>query len=309
MRRVAQIPARGFVLISLLGAVAIVGCHSDAALVPADPALHSRTGAVAAHVKSPEVTATDLDTAGNCAHSASASAINPAGQIVGSCSTSETARAVLWEDGVMTDLGTLGGAVSQAYDINAAGQVVGWSGRNDDPNSRAFLWEKGAMKDLGVLHEDGWSEAHAINAAGQVVGVASTGREWWSSHAVLWQKGVIIDLGTLGGDVSYATGINSAGKVVGYSYAPYDDPPSDYVIHAFLWDNGVMTDLGTLGGLFSQALAINAAGQVVGVSATSGDELHAFLWEKGVMRDLGTLGGGYSAALAINPAGAGRWHQ
>lgn len=302
MRRAAQIPARIFVLISLLGAVELIGCQSDAVLVPADPALHSRSGAAAGFAKGPVVTVTALDSAGRCADGAWAHAINPAGQVAGGCRTSESVHAVLWQDGVMTDLGTLGGGPSLAIGINAGGQVVGWSGTIGDLYTHAFLWEKGVMTDLGALEEGGWSEAHAINSAGQVVGVASTSVEW-SSHAVLWQKGVITDLGTLGGGDSYATGISPAGKVVGYSSAVVSEDPLSEEIHAFIWENGVMTDLGTLGGPFSEALAINAAGQVVGMSGTSSGGMRAFLWEKGVMTDLGTLGGSYSEARAINANG------
>jgi probable HAF family extracellular repeat protein len=70
----------------------------------------------------------------------------------------------------------------------------------------------------------------------------------------------LTDLGTLGGGGSYATGINNAGQVAGYSDTAAGDQ------HAFITGpNGVgMTDLGSLGGGYSQAFGINDAGQVVG---------------------------------------------
>lgn len=113
MRRVAPIPARIFVLVSLLGAVALVACQSDVALVPTDPALHSRGGAAGGFVKAPVVTVTDLDGAGSCAYEAWAHAINPAGQVVGGWWANENIHAVLWQNGVMTDLGALGGTSGQ----------------------------------------------------------------------------------------------------------------------------------------------------------------------------------------------------
>jgi probable HAF family extracellular repeat protein len=112
----------------------------------------------------------------------------------------------------------------------------------------------------------------------------------------------IIDLGTLGGDRSFATGINTRGQVVGES-APTAGPfrPG----HAFLWEAGTgMQDLGTLGGASSGAEAINARGQIVGWSTTVGGPSHAFLWEAGTgMQDLGTLGGPHSHAYGINARG------
>ncbi|MEZ4638016.1 MAG: hypothetical protein R2856_24155, partial [Caldilineaceae bacterium] len=107
------------------------------------------------------------------------------------------------------------------------------------------------------------------------------------------------NLGALGTEDSYATGINNAGQVIGYSFTEH--LPTQ---HAFLWENGAMQDLGALGGIYatSGAADINEAGQVVGSSyKTPG--MHATLWEDGTMLDLGTLGGLRSVARDINEAG------
>lgn len=70
-------------------------------------------------------------------------------------------------------------------------------------------------------------------------------------------------IGTLGGASTYASGINDAGQVVGYSYV------AGGALHAFITgpDGMSMRDLGTLGGNGnSYANGITGAGQVVGDS-------------------------------------------
>jgi len=102
------------------------------------------------------------------------------------------------------------------------------------------------------------------------------------------------DLGTLGGNSSYAYGINDSGQVVGESST------AEGFGRAFITGpNGVgMTDVGTLGGRNSFASGINDSGQVVGTSFTAEGFSRAFITgPNGVgMTDLGTLGGSSSQA-------------
>ena len=194
--------------------------------------------------------------------------ITPNGLIAGLSQTGGTdplfsglpiVHAVLWQNGGITDLGTLpsGGYESEANAVNSRGQVVG----------------------------------AALNAVIDANSMAS-GTYWfgipysYQTRAFLWEKGVMRDLGTLGtGTDAQAILINEAGQVVGWSYVSSN--PSPFCVAGFLttdsfiWDRrDGMKDLGSLGGTCTLATDLNNHGQVVGASNLAGDEKqHAFRWK------------------------------
>jgi len=238
----------------------------------------------------------------------SATGINSSGTVIGNYPLAGNTRGFFNAGGVITNLGTLGGANSYAAGINNAGKIVG---RADTAggNTRAFLYVEGVMSDLGTFGGDN-SHANAINNRDDIVGAAAhpPGPDSYSS-AFLLRPGVLMqDLGRFevpspeGG--SHALGINDNRKVVGGSVVgPYTPPESPF--HAFLYACEEMKDLGTLGGQFSIATAINKHGKIVGEASTPVlMNNRAFSYQFGIMRNLGTLpGGGFSSASAINDRG------
>jgi probable HAF family extracellular repeat protein len=169
--------------------------------------------------------------------------INDIGQVTGDD--------VLWQNGTLTPIGSLGGGGTIARAINAGGQVAGQSHDQTGNFPHAFRWSPtspngttGQMADLGVLKlgvTDKASAAYGIDTAGDVVG--------WSgqdlvvmSHAAYWaHNGSIKDLNSLipanPPGFSYlenATGINDGGQIVGWGYSTASSRTTGEIDHAFL---------------------------------------------------------------------------
>jgi len=262
--------------------------------------------------------------------------INEKGWITGNSENGETdplisglpeVRAVLWKDGQIRDLGTLGGSSSFSQAINDRGQITGLA-LNDIPDpfsyyyqflyclpfqicpanateTRAFVWdERDGMQDIGTL---GGPDAFPslINQHGQVAGFsyinsipnATTGLPTY--HPFLWEKGKgMKDLGSFGGtQTASVNGLNDRSEVVGGLLLP-----GDQINHPFLWDGRKLIDLTAppFGGDIAdgEAMWVNNAGDVVGNAplpvlcpGSSEPWNQAFLWTHGVIRDLGALAG------------------
>jgi len=231
-------------------------------------------------------------------------------------------RAVLWQHGEITDLGTLpeGGYESEANAVNSAGQVVGaalntipdansmqagtfwlWGGSGgiNPPypyQTRAFLWDKQkGMQDLGTLPGGTDAQALFINERGQAVGWSYTSSTpgavcgfALTTGSFIWdEKHGMKDIGGFGGTCTIAADLNNQGQIVGLSSVT-----GDASSRPFLWDGSIHDLGGSLGGDASAATAINNDGEAVGYAFFPGNTVyHATLWRHvGKMTDLGTLG-------------------
>lgn len=156
--------------------------------------------------------------------------INDSGQVVGGAQdASGNFRPFRWENGVMTDLGTLGGSRNtpfhRANAINEPGDVVGMS-ITSAGQSHAFFWD-GSMNDLGVLSGGTTSVAFGINDDRTVVGTSNLGSGAY--HAIIWDAvDGLRDLNDLidpasGWTLIRATNINNGGVIVGWGTNPVGD--------------------------------------------------------------------------------------
>lgn len=286
-------------------------------------------------------TVQDLGTLGGT--SSVAEGISNRGWVVGSANLAgdQSGHAFLRRDGVMTDLGTLGGLNSQEqWPVkDNRGLIVGSAETSAkdpftedfcgfDANSGVpptgliclgFLWHDGVMSALPTLGGNN-AQATGVNNRGQVVGLAETSiqdancasPQVFDIKAVIWgpRAGEIHELPPLPGDASsWATGINDREQVVGMSGRCVSANFNGHGVvpqHGVIWENDAVTDLGNLGGTqINFPFAISSKGQVVGQSTIAGDlHVHAFLWQKGVMSDLGVLPGDTdSTAFGLNNRG------
>jgi probable HAF family extracellular repeat protein len=223
--------------------------------------------------------------------------VNNPGLVTGLDIATDTAQhAVLWYEGLFTDIGTpgLGGPNSGAGGVNEFGQVIGGAETSDkDPKNENFCGYGTGLQCL----------------------------------AFLWQNGVMTPLQTLGGTNAGYGQINNRGEVAGYAEEDKVDPdcpgkvavnglgPQVLYFEAVIWGPtpGEIRKLSPLkGDSVGVALSINDKSQAVGMSGTCANTVlpgptaapHAVLWEKdGSVHDLGDLGGTSNpAVLAVGNA-------
>lgn len=213
--------------------------------------------------------------------------INNSGQVAGTSVFGDTHAIITGPDGVgIKDLGTFDGSRSFALGINDSGQVTGGF-QTGGGEVHAFLTGSNGVgyTVLGTLGGQG-NQASGVNASGQVTGTSYISGNLHAHAYITGADGVgMKDVGTLFLN-SYASGINDAGQVVGFSDV------ADGTNHAFMTgpDGVGMTDLGTLGGKFSQSVAINDLGEVVGIALTASDNgWHSFIYSHGGITDLSLL--------------------
>ena len=157
----------------------------------------------------------DLGTiAGNSA--STGFALSDTGKATGTSSTPTAATTVLFGNGKVPNISTLGSEVSVATGINGTGEVVDWNDFYSESNfsPEAFLYSNGSMKSINApsLFPSG-TEGSAINDAGEVVGTGNLSTD--NFHAFLYGGGKMQDLGPPGAYQASAVAINNSGQIIG----------------------------------------------------------------------------------------------
>lgn len=256
-------------------------------------------------------------------------AINERGTVVGASHiTAEVSngkpRAFRWDSqSGMTELPTLGGEWSTAYDVNDHDEIVGHADLPDG-TTRAVFWDAdGEVHDLGTLGGTS-SMAYALNNGGQVVGWTET--DLFHPTFFIWDvetgmREISLDIDMQEGGWGNVNDINDDGVVVGsVSPGKFSDLP-------FKWTEAEgRVDLDTLGYGRGEAMAINGTGDIVGYmynhsydyetvglkwTATEGTEL-ATLPDSGPSTHVGAINDygvmvGYARVPETGTGGATQW--
>jgi probable HAF family extracellular repeat protein len=222
--------------------------------------------------EAPAYRMTDLGTLPGAPDS-SAMGVNDRGDVVGESG----GHAVLWRDGRIVDLGTLGGSSSTAVDVNERGDVVGYSEvvGGGEFGFHAFIWRGERLIDLSPLPGFSSSFATAVNDRGDVVGFSAGDA---GINAVLWRPdGTVVDL-TAETGLHHVTDLDNTGRLVG-SVAP--DGMNDYPA---LWYRGRTTVLSDRSGTAS---AINDRGEITGYFFVGVG--NSFVWRDGRLTEIPLL--------------------
>lgn len=152
-------------------------------------------------------------------------AVNSAGMLAGTYAygghwANPDRQALSWQDGVPRTYGTLGGAISEAQDINDGGALAGWSTNSEETEERALLHTaQRGMQDLGSLGGTS-SRANGLNNLDWVVGISDTSAAaGFDYHAFLYRGAGMVDLNDVvaapdGWRLVGATDVNDAGQIL-----------------------------------------------------------------------------------------------
>src|SRR5262249_38365274 len=192
------------------------------------------------------------------------------------------------EEPTFTTIDFPGAVLTQTFDINAGGDIVG---RYNDTagKSHGFLLSQGSFSTIDPPGATGVNlsppctapqgpaatatRAAGINPSGDIVGRYTDAAG--VTHGFLLSQGAYTTLDFPGAIYTQAIGVNPAGEIVG----DYIDPNCS--THSFLLSQGVFASLDLPGAVFTRANKINPEGHIVGLYATADGKVHGFLLRQG----------------------------
>ena len=150
-------------------------------------------------------------------------AVGVSTQLVNEINSTQVFSVDLSAPNELTRLDIFGGAIQQAWDVNAAKKVVGSARTETNQNVQAYLYDvqTAAATALGYLNDNfGFSQAFGINDSDQIVGTSQIQNSPSTFHAFIYENGSMKDLSNMiGCDTGWilqeARAINNTGVITG----------------------------------------------------------------------------------------------
>ncbi|MBI5215643.1 MAG: T9SS type A sorting domain-containing protein [Ignavibacteriae bacterium] len=182
-------------------------------------------------------------------------------------------RANVWNNGVVTSLGSLGGLESEVMGISEDGQIVIGYSRNNDGLERGCIWSNGTMVEIDSTRE-GLSKATGISSDGSII-IGWMLDDNGKTLAYRYSNGSYSELGSSGGEQSMAVSISMDGTVIIGDYIKIDGKTN-----AFRWTStGGAVLLDSSVNVNSRAVGISMDGTVIiGDYLKIDGKTHAFRW-------------------------------
>lgn len=222
--------------------------------------------------------------------------INSAGQVAFSMVNGGRTAGFFYDGAAIDNIGSLGGGITYANDLNEAGQIAGTS-VNEHGIENAFVWSAGGgMLDIRAEPGRGRSYGWAINNRGVVTGSFNDSARLfrWSRAGGVEDLGVTPTFAQPSGRV-----LNDAGLIAGVTTI------DDEITRVFAWTRASgLVDIDTLGSVESNPVAVGAGGEVAGNRLASWDDGgdRPFLWTRATgMVDLGIGRGTTAWVNAMSP--------
>lgn len=174
--------------------------------------------------------------------------INSNGSVVG---YNDAGHVYFWSQGVLTDLGSMGGTFAVASGINDSGQIAGTVRTSN--GIEHFIFTNGSVLNIGAPTDNYYG--YGINNLGEVANTIGGGTPF------LYSNGTFHNLPLAGCSQGIAADINDAGVITGSAIGGDCGHQS-----AVVWHNGNLLILPLPAGCpsSSQPGRINAAGEIAG---------------------------------------------
>jgi probable HAF family extracellular repeat protein len=200
-----------------------------------------------------------------------------------------------------TEVDYPGAELTLANGINNADHIVGMY--MDDDGRHGYFYDglqTYTSFDYPVNADDTWAED--INNSGQIVGYYED--LWEKKHGFLYENGAFtrLDYPDEPHTITYVTGINDAGLIVGHYFTGEDGNYTD--IYGFFYEDGTYTQVHYPGAQYTYLHGLNNLGQMVGYYQIPGSR-RGFIYDRhtGTFTDIVYPGALYTYAYDINDSG------